>query len=50
MEDKNVKFIERIETATNPKDIYYVNYENMIQTYFFVMAIGLLIIGYMIIF
>ena len=45
MENRSVRFVERVETAVNPKDVYHVNYDNMIQTYFFITAIGLLIIG-----
>jgi len=49
-EKKQVKFIENILTPTNPKDAYYINYEQVQMGYMLTILIGLSLIFYMIVY
>lgn len=41
-----VKFIKGILTPLNPKDIFYVNTENLIKEYYKMILVGMVMILY----
>lgn len=44
----NVRFISKVLTPLNPKDMYYVNVEQQIKSYFGMILIGLFMVMYMV--
>lgn len=46
----NVKFIQNVLTPVNPKDAYYVNYDEVIKSYMVAVLIGLAFVLYMVLY
>jgi len=49
-EKKQMKFVEQILTPMNPKDAYYINYEQVTMSYIMVILVGIALIFYMIVY
>lgn len=47
---KQVRFVEQVLTPMNPKDAYYINYEQVIMNYMLLVLVGLGLILYMIVY
>jgi len=44
---QELKFITKQLTPDNPQDRYYQNYEETFKTYYALILVGLIMIGYM---
>ena len=45
-----VKFVKSVLTPLNPKDAYYINYDEVLKNYMVALLIGIAFILYMIIY
>lgn len=45
---QQIRFIKKQLTPENPIDIYYINYEETIKTYFLLILIGLFMVAYLV--
>ena len=45
-----VRFIEKVLTPFNPKDRYYINYEELIKQYTVMILVGCVLILYFIVY
>lgn len=45
-----LQFINKSLTNKNPKDLYYLNIEELIKKYFITLLVGLIMLGYLIIY
>lgn len=43
---RQIKFVETVVTAQNPKDLYYINSYRLERTYYIMMLIGIVLFGY----
>lgn len=49
MEKTKFRFIDKVLTPQNPQDLYFINREESLRQYVFIMFIGLLLILYMVV-